>query len=206
MLSEMVDKGEYYPYSAYTRCFSRRVSEKTKWYCENTDSLPHLRDLHIPELSGTIIDGEMFIPGRPFKDVSSTLNCKWDKAIERQEELGKIVFHAFDILFYKGIDLRKMPLQRRKVYLQLVIDAVESPYVKMVDYQRCGSSVSVVPYLSSHGTVFQIGRSLESSKKGESYPYLFSEYLFSPNRDSLSPRAFYEYIVATGGEVENTKK
>ena len=63
-------------YEEFTRCFSRRVSEKTGWFCENSDSVPHIRDLKIPELAGTIIDGEMFIPNRPFKDVSSTLNCR----------------------------------------------------------------------------------------------------------------------------------
>ena len=34
----------------FTRCFSRRVSKKTQWFCENTDSLPHLRDIDIPDL------------------------------------------------------------------------------------------------------------------------------------------------------------
>ena len=199
-IDELISMGCYYPDSAYTRCFSRRVSEKTGWFCENTDSLPQLRLLNIPELKGTIIDGEMFIPNRPFKDVASTLNCKWDKAFTRQLEIGFIVFHAFDILFYKGVDLRKMPLHRRKVYLQLVIDKINSPYVKMVDFQSCGGSINVTPYLNTHGSVYTICRYLEESGKSMSYPNLYKEYLKEPGRITLSPRAFYEYIVATGGE------
>ena len=96
----------------YCRVFSRRISKKTGFYVENTDSLPQLKTIDSPEMAGTILDGEMFINGLPFKEVSSTLNCLWDKAIDRQIEKGFITFHAFDILFYHGVDLRKMPLHR----------------------------------------------------------------------------------------------
>lgn len=66
-IAQMIEDGEYYCDKAYTRCFSRRISEKTGWYCENTDSLPQLRGLCIPALKDTVIDGEMYIPDRPFK-------------------------------------------------------------------------------------------------------------------------------------------
>lgn len=183
----------------FVRCFSRRVSNKTGWFCENSDSVPHIRDLHLPELAGTIIDGEMFIPDRPFKDVASTLNCKWDKAVARQEEIGNIVFHAFDILYYKGIRVEMMPLHRRKFYLQKVIDAVKSQYVIMVDYQSCGGAISTVPYEKTHGNLSAVFNSLGAKK--ESYPHFYKEMASNGgNFHALSPRAFYEYIVATGGE------
>ena len=200
ILDSMIDLGEFYPQTGYTRCFSRRVSEKTGWYCENTDSLPQLRGLDLPEMNGTILDGEMFIPNRPFKDVSSTLNCKWDKAIDRQLELGFIVFHAFDILFYKGIDLRKMPLNRRKHYLKLAVEKINSPYVKLVDSQSCGSVIDTRPYFDTHGKTFEVCANLEKRGKLSSYPALEKEYNTCHGLVALSPRAFYEYIVATGGE------
>ena len=180
----------------FIRCFSRRVSEKTGWYCENSDSVPHIRDIVIPELAGTIIDGEMFIPNRPFKDVASTLNCKWDKAVARQEEIGKIVFHAFDILYYKGIRVEMMPLHRRKEYLQKVIDAVNSQYIEMVKYYSCDSLIPV-----------RIDDVVKFRRKESSYPTLVKEInaLDTGNNPFISPvgvtpRAYYEYIVATGGE------
>ena len=183
----------------FTRCFSRRVSNKTGWFCENSDSVPHIRDIAIPELAGTIIDGEMFIPNRPFKDVSSTLNCKWDKAVARQEEIGKIVFHAFDIMYYKGIRVEMMPLHRRKEYLQKVIDAVNSKYIEMVTYQKCGGLVSTVMYEKDHGNLSEVFNRLGSKK--ESYPNFYHEMMKNGgNHHSLTPRAFYEYIIATGGE------
>lgn len=180
----------------FVRCFSRRVSEKTGWLCENSDSVPHIRDLHFPELEGTIIDGEMFIPNRPFKDVASTLNCKWDKAVERQEEIGKIVFHAFDILYYKGIRVEMMPLHRRKVYLQKVIDAINSPYIEMVKFYSCDSKIPV-----------RIDNVASLRRLKNLYPTLVKEMdaLDTGNNPfinpvNVSPRAYYEYIVATGGE------
>lgn len=183
-------------FDSYTRCFSRRVSEKTGWFCENSDSLPHLRDLKFPNLAGTIIDGEMFIPDRPFKDVSSTLNCKWDKAIQRQEVLGKIVFHAFDILYYKGVCIEGLPLCRRKQFLQAVLNEVNSPYIEMVKYYSCDTLVPIrvtdVPSIR---------------RQADRYPTLIKEinaldYGTNPfvNPVGVSPKAYYEFIVATGGE------
>ena len=183
-------------FTEFTRCFSRRVSEKTGWFCENSDSVPHIRDLAIPELDGTIIDGEMFIPNRPFKDVSSTLNCKWDKAVARQEEIGKIVFHAFDIMYYKGIRVELFPLHRRKKLLQEVVDTVNSQYIEMVKYYSCDSLIPV-----------RIDEVAKLRRQESSYPTLVKEMnaLDTGNNPfinpvGVTPRAYYEYIVATGGE------
>lgn len=199
VVEDLIEDGVYYPQKAYTRCFSRRVSKKTNWYCENTDSLPHLRDLCVPELAGTIIDGEMFIPNRPFKDVSSTLNCTYDKAVERQEELGKIVFHAFDILYYKGVCVEKLPLYKRKELLKEVVKTADSPYIELVNYQSCGDYISTVTYEDTHGNLTEVFNNLGESKNA--YPTFYNEMRESKgNTHLLSPKAFYEYIVATGGE------
>lgn len=197
VLYDVFKKGGIYPTSGYTRCFSRRVSKNTGWFAENTDSLPHLKNLSIPELAGTIIDGELFIPNRPFKDVSATLNCKWDKAIERQEELGYIVFHAFDILYYKGIKVEKMPLWRRKELLQRVVDTVKSPFIEMVPYFSCGSKSCEVD-LSRYSSFLRLMENPFSCF--ELYPNASKEFKEYTENPCLSPRAYYEAIVATGGE------
>ncbi len=171
-----------------SRCFSRRVSEKTGWFCENSDSLPHIRDLDFPDLEGTILDGELRIPDRPFKDVSSTLNCTWDKAIERQEQLGKVVFHAFDILYYKGIRVEMLPLTRRKEFLRMVIDEISSPHIKLHQWYSCDSLIPI-----------EVTEELKSSliKLKSTYPQLVKDLSKS---NSVTPRGYYEFIVATGGE------
>ena len=195
-----IESGEIVDEIGWCRVFSRRISKKTGFYVENTDSLPHLRELDRPELSGTILDGEMFINGLPFKEVSSTLNCLWDKAIDRQIEKGFISFHAFDILFYKGIDLRKMPLERRKVYLHLAVEEANSPYIEEVEYFNCGERINTTVYpevmkrINSYDEEWYF-ETLEEEK--DTYPNLYK--CWEENK-CLTPRAYYELIVSTGGE------
>ena len=177
----------------FCRVFSRRISKKTGFYVENTDSVPQIREIDVPSLAGTILDGEMFINGLPFKEVSSTLNCLWDKAVARQLEKGFISLHAFDILFYKGIDLRKMPLERRKVYLHLAVEEANSPYIEEVKYYNCGKElpISIIDFNLDESFI----NDLEEDK--DTYPNLYE--CVKENRN-LTPRAYYELIVSTGGE------
>jgi len=186
----------------YARVFSRRVSEKTGWFCENSDSLPQLRDLKLPQLSGTILDGEMVIPKRPFKDVASTLNCVWEKAIQRQEELGYIVFRAFDILYYKGECIEDLPLMQRKEYLRKAVEEIASPYVEELKYYSCDRKVPLII------TRTKLLKLLKSEREYcDIYPTLYSEIrnrkskeVYAVNFFTFTPKAYYEYIVLTGGE------
>ncbi len=143
IIEEKLDgvRGILHFYQNGCRVFSRRISKKTNWFAENSDSLPQIRDIIIPELDGTVIDGEMLIPNRPFKDVSATLNCKWDKAIKRQLDIGEVVFHAFDILYYRGTCVESMSLMERKAVLANVFDILKKygiECIKEVPYYRCG--------------------------------------------------------------------
>ena len=190
----------------FTRCFSRRVSKKTQWFCENTDSLPHLRDIDIPELAGTVIDGEMFIDGRPFKDVSATLNCLWDEAVKRQAEMGNITFHAFDIIRYKNINCEKMPLSKRKEFLQKVIDRVNSPYLVMVPYfdsDEIEIHLKVRDYIKMENNKEQYPELWKITQK--QMPLTTNGNISKPNLEAwakyfVSKKAYYEYIVLLGGE------
>lgn len=186
----------------YCRMFSRRVSKKTGFYVENTDSVPHLREIDAPDLGGTILDGEVFIDGLPFREVASTLNCLWDKAIERQLDKGFVTFHAFDILFYRGIDLRRFTLERRKHYLHIVLEELGNDYVKEVPYHKCGSECNledVYTEATRHGVtdfeyeVFE--QQIEDDK--DTYPHLYECW---QKHIDLTPRAYYEMIVSLGGE------
>ena len=187
-----------YFFEDYARVFSRRVSKKTGFYVENTDSVPHIRDIETT-LCDTILDGEMFIPEQGFQVSSAVMNCKYDKAIERQEELGFQVFHAFDILFFRGKDLRSIPLRIRKLYLRIAVAEINSPYIQCVNYHSCGGYIDTSTYIKEHGDPNNVFNKME-----EDTPYQnFYKYMSGWCGDfcySLPPRAFYEYIVATGGE------
>lgn len=186
------------------RLFSRRISKKTDWYAENTDSVPHLRDFEVPEeFYGTILDGEMRIDGRDFKDVSSTLNCKYDEAILRQTELGYITFHAFDIIYFKGVYVAKLPLIKRKELLKQVVNTIDFQYVKEEEYTDDLMWKRVTPkikeYLETNPQEFE-----------NKYPELYGClcFAFSPEEIlkgvkqmiALPKKAWYEYVLLHDGE------
>lgn len=186
------------------RLFSRRISKKTDWYAENTDSVPHLRDLEVPsEFYGTILDGEMRIDGKEFKEVSSTLNCKYDEAILRQTELGYISLHVFDIIYFKGVYVAKLPLIKRKELIKQVVNAIDFKYVQEEKYTDDLMWKRVTPtireYLERDETEF-----------ANKYPELYGCLCFAFRPEeivkgvkemiALPKRAWYEYILLHGGE------
>lgn len=195
--------------TGYSRVFSRRISKKSGFYTENTDSVPHIREIDVPELDGTILDGEMFINGQPFKEVSSTLNCLWDKAVDRQIEKGFISLHAFDIIKYKGIDLRKMSLINRKQYLKQAVEETGSKYIEFVPFYVCGEYLTdpytgekvyardlLMQRIEDFNDDYSFFERLENDK--EVYPNLYRDLNSEPGY--MTPRGYYELIVSTGGE------
>lgn len=141
IIEEKIDgtRGTLFVSSGFLRIFSRRISVKTDWFCENSDSIPHIRDFirekpNLYGLEGTVLDGELYVPNKNFKDVSSTLNCKWEEAIKRQEEIGKICFKVFDIRYYKGECIENLPLIKRKEYLENIVKEISCPYIILHDW------------------------------------------------------------------------
>lgn len=113
----------------HCRLFSRNVSLKTGFYSERTDNFPHFRDYGKAELANTILDGELLVPNVPFSETSAVVLSLPEESISKQEEIGKPVFNAFDILFYKGKDLRTTPLIERKGYLEEAVRELSNNYV-----------------------------------------------------------------------------
>lgn len=116
------------------RIFSRRVSKQTGWYAENTDCMPHIRDIVVSEdLYGTVIDGEILLPieNCSCRQVQSVTGALPETAIKYQLENGFAYLSAFDILYYKGINIQKMPLWKRKVYLWKAVLGIKSDFIRM---------------------------------------------------------------------------
>lgn len=199
-------RGTIHFYSDYARVFSRRESKKSGWLTENTDSVPQLRDIHIPELNGTILDGEMYIPDVPFNDISGILNCTYDTAIERQQEKGFLCLNVFDILYYKGIKIEKMPLYKRKSFLDRIIRKINNFYEE--EYPSGFPYIRRVPYFKNNTPVFVGDKDLKLLNATYSvYPNLFNKVKLYKNAGNesdfwvrLTPKEYYEWIVMHGGE------
>lgn len=85
---------------------SRRISKVTERFVEKQDYYPNIRDSIFPEAwNDTILDGEIFVEGGISSDVQHAM-------VE-----GKGTLYYWDILFYKGEDVRMRPLHERKKLL-----------------------------------------------------------------------------------------
>lgn len=187
-------RGTFHINAIENRIFSRRISVKTEWYGDNSDRLPQFRDYPVPHLEGTIIDGELIIPNVDFQDISGMLNMDWDKAIERQVEIGLCEFIAFDIIMYKGVYIAKMPLSKRKKWLEKVVKEMNHPLVKVGEYTQDTIERPVTQTLEDL-------YNYETDRFKETYPNLFEKYEYSTSPVlTLTKKEWYEYIVLHGGE------
>lgn len=120
---------------------SRRLSDRTYRYNENTDQIPHLSNMIIPELVGTVIDGEVKSPKAVVNTGKTTtlnelqatvaiLALRPSEAIRVQEEQDcHLVFHVFDILQHKGKDVSRLSYSSRATLLSAeVIPTILAKY------------------------------------------------------------------------------
>lgn len=185
------------------RVFSRRISKKTGYFAENTNNLPHIRDFEYPNEKLTVLDGELFIPNQTFKEVSSVMNCKWNEAIMRQMKLGLVHLNAFDIIYFKGIYVGNFPLIERKKYLKRYLDEIKCPYIDLVPWFDNKQKVHLQPIIveaTEHAEAFKskyptLYEEIQPVLKDGQYLVDDMAYYFD-----LSKKAYFEFVVATGGE------
>lgn len=115
---EKTDDGKVY-------MFSRTKSKKTGELAEKGDNFPHIVDwawAFLPK--GTILVGEIYVPGGHSNTVTKISGCLPAKAYSRQFDstdpnyLGPAHYYAFDILRFAGEDLIDKPaIERAEKYL-----------------------------------------------------------------------------------------
>lgn len=209
VLVKLISGFMLYPKKSCCRLFSRRVSDVTGWLSENTDLFPHLRDIDIPELHGTVLDGEMRASWGEFSDISSIINSNPDKAVNTQETKGYATFNVFDITHFRGIDVRSMPLSSRKVLLKYVCDKVynskqiDSDYFYNLPSYSCGEDIPVIMFPEHYKGV---------KSKPALYPNLYkaikNKLIIKPTQILVNAKGYYEFIVSSGGEgvmIKNSK-
>lgn len=114
------------------RLTTRRISEKTGKLMERSNNAPHFRDLDLKELEGTVLDGEGLAPVEEdtMGATQSIIGSSPEKSWMRQEEIGLLEYHVFDIVKYKGKDLRNLPYKERHTILSAVLIDIWKKYPK----------------------------------------------------------------------------
>lgn len=122
----------YSQQSGATRLYTRHNNDCTRQYPE----------LHIPFADDIILDGEIACVDpetgiSDFESVMTRFQAKKADKIDRMRQVLPVTFVIFDILQYKGRDLRKLPLTERKAILS--------------DITLPGPSFGVVPFIEGAG-------------------------------------------------------
>ena len=112
------------------RIDTRNQCVDTYCYTEKTDNFPHLI-APTKALIGTVVDGEMVMPCDIIKDgktqtvdlltsTASVFNSKPLRARYLQDQYGLMNYILFDILFFKGKDVREYPWDQRRKMLESI--------------------------------------------------------------------------------------
>lgn len=101
------------------RFVSRQKSKTTGFPVDKTENIPHLVWLFQDLPDGTVIDGEIITHDNcTSNEVTSIMGSKPERAVSLQEERGKVLYVAFDLLYYNGHNLMERPFQTRRKGLE----------------------------------------------------------------------------------------
>lgn len=133
MLSDICSQGEYflqekidgafYQFVKTTNheyLFGRTVSKVTGLLTEKITNVPHIREALSCLPAGTILIGEIYVPGGTAKDTVHIMGCLPQEAVKRQEKEGLIKYYIHDIIAYDGINLANCGAEERYTILAAV--------------------------------------------------------------------------------------
>lgn len=109
---------------------SRRISVVDNKHVDRTFNLPHITGLSYAGLDGTVLDGEVM--AKDFLGTNSVMNSSPRLAVQKQKESGFLDYFVFDVMFFKGIDVRGRSLLERKKILEVVIKRMNNENVKAI--------------------------------------------------------------------------
>ena len=149
-LSEICASGEYFAEekldgALYQFCrtdkgnylFGRTVSVKNGLLTNKIDNVPHIDSALSCLPCGTVIIGEIYIPGGTSKNVTSIMGCLPAEAIKRQDKQGKIKYYLHDMIFYNGEDMRSWGAEAR---YQKLVEAWNEFHLEQFDFLRLAES------------------------------------------------------------------
>jgi ATP-dependent DNA ligase len=107
---------------AGNRLDTRNRLPATHHYHEITDNLPHLASAAMPALAGTVLDGELLMPGADSRTSAIVIATAGPETAQNlQRRLGLCRFVAFDCMFFRGRDIRERPFRERRKALEEVV-------------------------------------------------------------------------------------
>lgn len=106
---------------------SRRASTADGLFVDRSQNVPHITDISYQDLEGTVLDGEIMADN--FEKTNSVMNSSPAVAISKQQEIGKVKYYVFDIMSFRGKDVRGFPLSKRRVLLEEVLRRMDNPFV-----------------------------------------------------------------------------
>ena len=115
-VAEVVDNGKYFGqlkkdgnWYAFVKgiggqkyLFSRNESKKTGLLTERIENVPHIEKALDCLPNGTVLIGEIYVPGGDSNATRQVMGCLPAKAIERQKEDGYVHYYIFDCVAYDG--------------------------------------------------------------------------------------------------------
>lgn len=149
-LSEICASGEYFAEekldgALYQFCrtdkgnylFGRTVSVKNGLLTNKIDNVPHINSALSCLPCGTVIVGEIYVPGGTSKNVTSIMGCLPAEAIKRQDKQGKIKYYLHDMIFYNGEDMQPWGAEAR---YQKLVEAWNEFHLEQFDFLRLAES------------------------------------------------------------------
>lgn len=135
---EKIDGSRYLLYIGYdpyerregNTLLSRRLSTHDNKNVDKTDNMPHVTHEFYEGLEGTILDGEVIMSG-DFLKTNSVMNSSPNRAAFKQG-LEKLQYHVFDVISFRGEDIRPLPLEQRRKVLKAVVERMNNPYVSIM--------------------------------------------------------------------------
>jgi len=115
----------------------RRTSVKDGLLIEKGRNLPNITAVNLPFPDGTILDGEVVVPGGNSSDTTTVMGRK-PRAVDEQKELTKHVqYCVFDIIFLGGKDMRELPMKQRRKQLEKLFQRKGIPkQIKLIKQRK----------------------------------------------------------------------
>lgn len=149
-LSEICASGEYFATekidgALYQFCctdkgnylFGRTVSVKNGLLTNKIDNVPHINSALSCLPCGTVIIGEIYVPGGTSKNVTSIMGCLPAEAIKRQDKQGKIKYYLHDMIFYNREDMQSWGAEAR---YQKLVEVWSEFHLEQFDFLRLAES------------------------------------------------------------------